>query len=67
MKTNVYIVRFGCGRTAPESYILGIYPTLKLARARMKELREEGWGRDEMWYDRLEVGPEGADCWLPNR
>ena len=66
---KVYIVRFGCGHTQPESYILGLYPTKALADARIQVLtsEDEGWDPDEIWTDVVEVGAQGADCLLSNR
>lgn len=66
---KVYIVRFGCGYTQPESYIMGLYPTQELAKARVKEMtsEDEGFDPDETWIDTVEVGPQGADCMLSNR
>ena len=66
---KVYIVRFGQGYNQPESYILGLYPTKELANARLKAMTDEdgGFDPDETWIDVIEVGPNGADCFLSNR
>lgn len=66
--TKIYIVsaeNSGC----PEKYIMGVYPTEELARARMKVLEDPDWdfGYEFVWFDVVEVGPEGADCEFCNR
>ena len=68
-KQKVYIVRSGAGYNQPESYILGLYPTKELANARLKAMtdEDEGFDPDETWIDVIEVGPNGADCFLSNR
>lgn len=67
--TKVYIVRSGSGSNQPESYILGLYPTLDLANARVQYAtsEDEGFDPDETWVDVVEVGAQGADCFLCNR
>lgn len=66
---KVYIVRFGAGYNQPESYILGLYPTMELAEARLKVVtgEDEGFDPYETWIDMVEVGAQGADCMLANR
>lgn len=67
--TRIYIVRSGAGYQQPESYILGLYPTLELARARIQFVTgdDEEFDPDETWIDEVEVGARGADCLLCNR
>ena len=66
--TSIFIVRAE-DRGAPESIIYGVYPTAKLAEARMAVLEdpEKAFCHDFVWYDEVKVGPEGADCELANR
>ena len=65
--TSIFIVRAE-DRGCPESYIYGVYPTVELARARVKFLEtDEEYGMEFAWYDEVKVGPEGADCELANR
>jgi hypothetical protein len=47
--------------------IYGVYPTAKLALARIAVLEGEDFGYEITWYDEVKVGPEGADCELANR
>lgn len=63
-KTSVFIVRAEFKR-APESYIMGVYPTEELTLARIDSLEDEGY--DTVWYDEVKVGAAGADCDLSNR
>ena len=67
--TEIYIVRSGTGAYEPESYILGLYPTLELAKKRISEVSSEEYGfdTDETWIDIVDVGADGADCFLSNR
>jgi hypothetical protein len=64
--TSVFIVRAEY-RGAPESHIYGVYPTAKLALARIAVLEGEEFGYEITWYDEVKVGPEGADCEFANR
>jgi len=64
--TSIFIVRAE-DRGAPESMIYGVYPTAKLALARIAVLEGEDFGYEITWYDEVKVGPEGADCELANR
>jgi hypothetical protein len=64
--TSVFIVRAEY-RGAPESIIYGVYPTAKLALARIAVLEGEDYGYEITWYDEVKVGAEGADCELANR
>ena len=64
--TSIFIVRAE-DRGAPESMIYGVYPTAKLALARIAVLEGEEFGYEITWYDEVKVGPEGADCELANR
>ena len=64
--TSVFIVRAE-DRGAPESMIYGVYPTAKLAEARIAVLEGEDFGHDFAWYDEVKVGPMGADCEFANR
>jgi hypothetical protein len=61
--TEIYIVRAE-DDGAPESIIYGVYPTEALAVKRAESL---GDMHDNVWYDVVEVGPNGADCALYNR
>jgi hypothetical protein len=47
--------------------IYGVYPTAKLALARIAVLEGEDFGHEFAWYDEVKVGPEGADCEFANR
>jgi len=64
--TSIFIVRAE-DRGAPESMIYGVYPTAKLAEARIAVLEGEDFGHDFAWYDEVKVGPMGADCEFANR
>ena len=65
--TSIFIVR-GESSGAPESYIYGVYPTVKLAEARIQFLEnDEEYGLDIVWFDEVQVGPNGVDCDLANR
>ena len=64
--TSIFIVRAE-DRGAPESMIYGVYPTAKLAEARIAVLEGEDFEHDFAWYDEVKVGPEGADCEFANR
>jgi len=66
---QVYIVRSGAGSYEPESYILGLYPTLELAEKRVSFVtsEDEGFDPEQTWIDIVEVGADGADCFLSNR
>jgi len=66
---KVYIVRWGTGYEQPESYIFGLYPTQELADARIAAMtsEDEGWDPRQIWTDVIEVGTNGADCYLSNR
>jgi len=64
--TSIFIVRAEY-RGAPESIIYGVYPTAKLAKARMAVLEGEDFGYEIVFYDEVKVGPEGADCAFANR
>ena len=65
--TSIFIVRAE-DRGAPESTIYGVYPTAKLAEARVKFLEtDEEYRMEFAWYDEVKVGPEGADCECANR
>ena len=66
--TKIYIVR-GETSGAPESIIYGVYPTEELAKARVLVLTSEfgDYGHDFVWFDIVNVGPNGADCALYNR
>jgi hypothetical protein len=64
---KVYIVRSGSGSYEPESYVLGLYPTVELAHARIERLEDNGFDPDELWFDEVEVSSNGADCMLSNR
>ena len=64
--TSIFIVRAEyCG--APESHIYGVYPTAKLAEARMAVLEGEDFQHEFVWYDEVKVGANGADCEFANR
>ena len=65
--TKIYIVRYGTGSYEPESYIFGLYPTEELAKDRIGVMTNEGFDPDEIWIDMVEVGTQGADCFLSNR
>ena len=66
--TSIFIVRAE-DRGAPESIIYGVYPTAKLAEARMAILEDSrhDFCHDFVWYDEVKVGPAGADCEFANR
>ena len=64
--TSIFIVRAE-DRGAPESIIYGVYPTAKLAEARIAVLEGEDFEHDFAWYDEVKVGPMGADCEFANR
>jgi hypothetical protein len=64
---KIYIVRYGNGSNEPESYIFGLYPTEQLAENRIDVMTNEGFDPDEIWIDMVEVGTQGADCFLSNR
>ena len=64
--TSIFIVRAEY-RGAPESIIYGVYPTAKLAEARIAVLEGEDYGYEITWYDEVKVGANGADCELANR
>ena len=64
--TSIFIVRAE-DRGAPESIIYGVYPTAKLAEARMAVLEGEEFGYEIVFYDEVKVGPMGADCEFYNR
>ncbi len=64
--TSIFIVRAE-DRGAPESIIYGVYPTAKLAEARMAVLEGEDFEHDFAWYDEVKVGANGADCEFANR
>ena len=64
--TSIFIVRAE-DRGAPESMIYGVYPTAKLAEARIAVLEGEDFEHDFAWYDEVKVGPMGADCEFANR
>jgi len=65
--TSIFIVRAE-DRGAPESIIYGVYPTAKLASARVLFLRtDEAYGHEYVWFDEVKVGPNGADCEFANR
>jgi len=65
---SIFIVRAE-DRGAPESIIYGVYPTAKLAKARMAVLEDSRheFCHDFVWYDEVKVGPNGADCEFANR
>ena len=65
--TRIYIVRAEDGM-APESYIMGVYPTEALAQARCDSLEnDEEYCFEYIWFQTVEVGADGADCELCNR
>jgi hypothetical protein len=64
--TSIFIVRAE-NSGAPESIIYGVYPTAKLAEARMAVLEGEEFGYEIVFYDEVKVGPMGADCEFANR
>ena len=64
--TSIFIVRAE-DRGAPESIIYGVYPTAKLARARMEVVKGEEFGFDIVFYDEVKVDANGADCEFANR
>ncbi len=66
--TKIFIVR-GEQRGAPESVIFGVYPTEILATARCNAIKsdEDNWAMDYVWFDIVNVGPNGADCAIFNR
>jgi len=64
--TSIFIVRAE-NSGAPESTIYGVYPTAKLALARMEVVKGEDFGYDIVFYDEVKVGPNGADCDCANR
>ena len=64
--TSIFIVRAE-DRGAPESIIYGVYPTAKLAEARIALLEGEDFEHDFAWYDEVKVGANGADCEFANR
>jgi hypothetical protein len=64
--TSIFIVRAE-DRGAPESIIYGVYPTAKLAEARIAVLEGEDFCHDFAWYDEVKVGANGADCEFANR
>jgi len=64
--TSIFIVRAE-DRGAPESMIYGVYPTAKLAEARIAVLEGEDFEHDFAWFDEVKVGPMGADCEFANR
>lgn len=67
-KTSVFIVRSGSGSDAPESYIHGLYPTEDHAMQRIGQLlKDEEVDEDDVWFDVVDVGSQGADCFLSNR
>ena len=67
MTTSIFIVRAENGG-APESIIYGVYPTKELAMKRVTFLEEDDdYGYEFVWYDEVNVGPNGADCQLFNR
>ena len=63
---SIFIVRAE-DRGAPESIIYGVYPTAKLAEARMAVLEGEDFQHEFVWYDEVKVGANGADCEFANR
>lgn len=66
LMTSVFIVRAEYSGS-PESTIYGVYPTVELAKARVKFLEtDEEYGMEFAWYDEVKVGPEGADCAFNN-
>ena len=62
--TSIFIVRAensGC----PDCYIYGVYPTVELAKARVKFLEtdtDENDAYECAWYDEVKLGPQGTDC-----
>ena len=65
--TSIFIVRAE-DRGAPESTIYGVYPTAKLAIARVLFLQaDEDYGHEFAWFDEVKVGANGADCEFVNR
>ena len=64
--TKIYIVS-GENGGAPEKFIMGVYPTEALARARMEVIKGEDYGLEYVWFDVVEVGANGADCEFCNR
>ena len=64
--TSIFIVRAE-DRGAPESIIYGVYPTAKLALARIAVLEGEDFEHDYAWFDEVKVGANGADCEFANR
>jgi hypothetical protein len=57
--TKVYIVAGDNGMGNSGHVVLGLYPTEELARKRMAECKGEE--AEYIYYDVVEVGPEGAD------
>ena len=64
--TSIFIVRAE-DRGAPESIIYGVYPTAKLALARIAVLEGEDFGHEYAWFDEVKVSAVGADCEFANR
>jgi hypothetical protein len=65
--TNVYIVRAEDGG-CPESFVMGLYPTEKLANERIEFLKNsEDYCFQYVWFNKVEVGVDGADFELCNR
>jgi len=57
---KVYIVAGDNGMGNSGHVVLGLYPTEELALKRMAECKEEE--AEYVYYDVVEVGPEGAAC-----
>lgn len=61
---KLYMVR-GENGGEPESYVFGIYQTLKEAKNRIKFIEtDEDYGLEYVWYDVVTVG---KDIMLANR
>jgi hypothetical protein len=61
---KVYVVR-GENVGEPESYVFGVYQTLKEAKARVKFIEEnEDYWFGYVWYDSVKLG---SDVFLANR
>lgn len=62
--TSIFIV--SAENTGLQKFIMGVYPTEKLARARIVELKAEcgDYEFDSAWFDEVKVGANGADVEL---
>lgn len=59
--TKVYIVAGDNGFGNSGNCVFGLYPTKELAQARIEQLEADQEGCQYMYFEEVEVGPQGGD------